>query len=998
MTFKYLVFFLILLIVVVLFISTLLNNIEGARPRTIIENRQVSTKQTDIDPTTGNVPINTAVHLWTNIGEMRNIARQYKYIVSDWSSHLNLIINKIGCNFSILDKTTNTWIRVEMQYRVPTINKVCKRIFKRTICSSSVSYVMRTNTQRRMNVSNARFYKIDIQDYRVLMEQIANEYNIRNDAELRKAIRFSASEGFETIEGFNENQIKNATTLDKYNRKPVAFQKAIDNINQNDYTVSERQFAGMLKQYASSGKTNSDFKNYITAMKQFGLNREEDANVLKQFIKSRLTQNNKQPVNIEVLITTYFPSYGITNVSDIVDVTNRTPGPFTNTIQRLGLMKQNIFPTNANKDNCIMEKLKRINGITIRTVGKNSQNHYYMNDFFDAFNSYNVRPMKFFRKIYQKYVDLSIQMSIKPIDETLYYIQTFGPDMETAFNNMQKILGELSMQSLNEYITYVDVIKVRFVNTSRPNATVLVKIWKDFVRYYREVAYGKDVKLDDPVTVTTLSRVLTEIEDWYSSNKPPEITSSTYFNVTIDEFQSFFEILYTKKYNIEALKRDIRFGSTCKRFLTSTNKESFTSSMKHKTEETEDTVFTKIQHFIENLFGVFFTDKEGAQTISDSTLLSSFGINEFTEELGQLETKLLQLDINSLNRNVDTQTNMMRFIQIMVKNGIVYRDMDGLIEILNQFEVKNVVEWIDVLKYLSKINISGVENIKAFLSKIVKFGVVKGDKFKLFLEYIYRFGADFSSVTINAFNNFIDDMIRFGFTYHTPVKINVTNTVITYLVTSGIRINTYTTRPLQIPNCNPLNVDNFPSIFLNDLYNYSKISGTPYPNNMYDVQNPDFIVSIPSCDIIEMMQQAHMLINRLDKYNNYNAILHPNIINIISFFYKEEVDEIKQESQFYSSFENRVNMMNGVSSAIIRYADTIKLRDQIAYKLYNNIGVFLTIFPALSFQYFSSEIRSTCMNGKCRFDDYVNPNNTTCKASTKDPTVNYRLDPPVIPR
>ena len=240
-------------------------------------------------------------------------------------------------------------------------------------------------------------------------------------------------------------------------------------------------------------------------------------------------------------------------------------------------------------------------------------------------------------------------------------------------------------------------------------------------------------------------------------------------------------------------------------------------------------------------------------------------------------------------------------------------------------------------------------------------------------------------------------MIRFGFTYHTPVKMNTADTVIEYLIKSGITMNTYTSRPVQISGCRQLSVDNFPSVFMNSLYGYSMTSGTPYPNDMFDVKNPKFIENVSKCDIIEFMQRAYMITNRLNNLNGYDEVFQHNILNIISFFYKEELNEIKKESDFYRSFDNRIAMMNGVSIAISKYAETFKNINPENYENYITISIFIAIYPALSFQYFSNQILATCVNGKCRFDNYVDPRNTTCKASTKDPTINYRTDSPVIP-
>jgi hypothetical protein len=167
---------------------------------------------------------------------------------------------------------------------------------------------------------------------------------------------------------------------------------------------------------------------------------------------------------------------------------------------------------------------------------------------------------------------------------------------------------------------------------------------------------------------------------------------------------------------------------------------------------------------------------------------------------------------------------------------------------------------------------------------------------------------------------------------------------------------------------------------------------------MRDVQTTTYIDQMESCYILEIMQQAYMVMNKLDEFNGESAILRPNIINIIPFFYKEEVDEIKKSSDYYSSFDNRIAMMHGVSNGIATYSETLRKNDPISADNYVTISAVITVFPLLAFQYFSDEILSSCTDGTCKFDIYVDPKNTTCKASTTDQTINYRSEAPVIPK
>jgi hypothetical protein len=161
-------------------------------------------------------------------------------------------------------------------------------------------------------------------------------------------------------------------------------------------------------------------------------------------------------------------------------------------------------------------------------------------------------------------------------------------------------------------------------------------------------------------------------------------------------------------------------------------------------------------------------------------------------------------------------------------------------------------------------------------------------------------------------------------------------------------------------------------------------------------KSPDLIESVPVCNMVDNIQEAYMLCKNIDEYNGKQTIIRQNVQNIIAFFYKEELDDIKAKSPKYKSMENRLSLMNEVSVGIIRFSSQFNPTDMSAYKLYTSIASFITVFPALAFQYISNEIHIKCnnnnndSNGECQYDIYVDPKYSFSKASTREKPFSLR--------
>lgn len=333
----------------------------------------------------------------------------------------------------------------------------------------------------------------------------------------------------------------------------------------------------------------------------------------------------------------------------------------------------------------------------------------------------------------------------------------------------------------------------------------------------------------------------------------------------------------------------------------------------------------------------------------------------------------------------------------MVQIGIYNSDLEDFIRILVSFGAKDVKDWYDVLSKLTSIRIVGGTNVKIFLNKITEFGVKYNHNFNLFIEYLIRFKTNFSSGDLTPVINFMRDMKITQNTYKTPQGTSVVNNIITYFSNYNITLMMYfSNSSFGINTCNQSMPKNFPSLLVNSLYEYGNTGS--YGNSIYDIQanhNPSTLFDL--CDVVNSMQEAYMITNALQIYNNRPALIVPNVTILASFFYQEEMDALVNQPNYYGNIQKRVSLMNDIANGMVRYSAVFKDGRQTEFDLYNNIAKFLKIFPALAFQYISNEFMEKCNNGQeCWYNVYVDPTYSECKASTSKKTMNYRPNPPVL--
>jgi hypothetical protein len=388
---------------------------------------------------------------------------------------------------------------------------------------------------------------------------------------------------------------------------------------------------------------------------------------------------------------------------------------------------------------------------------------------------------------------------------------------------------------------------------------------------------------------------------------------------------------------------------------------------------------------------MFSITREGLPNYPDVMVMDAFGINDFSEQqLGEFEKRLIGLGVNDIDPNADTWTNIMSFLKVMALNGIRYNGFDAFITVMTNFGANKILDWYSVMEQTTRIRIGGITNITNFLNEITKFGIRYTSNFNEFTTNITKLKPNFYSGNLSPLISFLSDMRLIGFTYETPEKTITTNGFISYLEKLGITFDMYSsTVKFRLPSCSYL-PSKFPSLLVNALYNYSNASGTEYGHNMHDIKTPNLIESVPVCNMVDNMQEAYMLCKNISEYNGKQTIIRQNIQTIIAFFYKEELNEIKAKSKKYTSMENRVSLMNGVSVGILRFSEQFNPTDMPAYNLYTSIASFITVFPALTFQYISNEIHIKCNDGSCQYDIYVDPKYSFCKASIRNPTISLR--------
>ena len=1030
-----------IVIIFILFIITIIaiqlisakNHIEEYRINSGTTKSQTSYSGID------NYKVPSDLNRWPELESMKKVCASYGYTVSDWKSHIDLLVNVIGVPFNIRTETTNNW-SVDRYTGVYTVSE--KRqytyyyIFKQwrhgkwrdATGQRSYTYYVNTIKYYAYDITTNKESK-DTQyrfaEYNKFIEQVVKN-GIKNDTYIAKEQTFNNSsqlQSFTTIEGLDTtNKIKLAKYQpdDKYG----VTNNIYDTIKSTGYELSSADFYMFQDKFASNGKTLGEMKQYINTLQKFGINSYVATNAFKNHIYKDLNPRNYAIVEESTLINTYFSKYGLTSVTEFIN--NKVDGGFSSAVKIHDLhnLYISLFPTNTNSTKCIMDRMHSISSVNIPTMGMNqTTNKYNIDQFFQEFKTKNVSAHTFFYKIYDIYSALKINMSPYNLNQTLHIISAIVPNNLTlSFERLNDILNPQNLNmTFNEYIKLTNILQPK-VGFDKNN---IVELWNAFKTYYSTIAYEAGVLVDSPVTVDTLEKWFTEIQTYYEQNSPLKNSpnfSPTFFSPNNGDFIYFLKtVLIGGLYKMSDMKRDIAIGMTYPKLIstyksTLPQQSGFTALSYETTEGSfysdpigESSFFTQIYNKFEKWTKYGFqllngnaTIYEGAETMSqsDANTLNSFGITSFSNgSLRDLEKLLIENNVSQIDPSKTIWTNIMTFVSAMVKIQITNNNLRDFIKLMKDFHAQYIPDWYVVLNKLATIKLVNYPDVRRFIQTSTMFGVYYDKNFDLFIMKLTQFNANFAATGLRPFITFFSDMDKMGYTYNTPQGVQIVNNIIDYFISYKFSLTTYSSdAKLPLVKCKSPNSSELPEGFCHSLvlalFYYNKSS---YYHSMYDIRTPSLFNRIHYCNAIDAMQQAYMLCTGTLSYNGLQSVVSQNITIVIPFFYKEEVDAILSDNKKYSNIENRVKIMHDIARAMDNYAERFNTNEtKTDLLLYSSLSAVLNIFPAVTFQYFAEDIKSKCGNGNCAYSIYLDPDYTHCKASTTRKTTNYRPSPPVV--
>ena len=838
-----------------------------------------------------------------------------------------------------------------------------------------------------------------ITNYENIIRQFVSS-NLHNDADVLSTNNFNIST-FTTMEGFADKVVNGIPITGRYidqtdkitiAGKNIVTNSIIDTIVNHNYNVQTTNFNAFVNKFKNAGKPMSDLTTYIQTMKSIGINSETIANKMVERLKQYCSNGDAPFHDIIKLITVNFKKYGITNVSAIFNEVSprEEDGWFIQTVKsyQLHTLSLPLLPStvsNATSDS-VMDQMYKINH-SIKTIGIN-----YMPRFFSDFNTYGVNSVSFFNSIYPIYSDTSLEIynyqavgSSNGLSNALYKINGLSNSgLISAFQTLKSLLGQLHL-NFNNYIQFTIQLKSRVLYTD------IIPVWNDFKTYYTTISYPSPASPPDAnVTTVTLISWIDEINS---------VSSNSYFSNEKGEFDTFLQILINHNYTTYRLKTDIGLGQTYDEFMNMHSNEQFQgiSNMMYD----DDDIFQNFARWFHSLFGMQFVEtmksksnkKSASKKVSESnkTILNRFGITDFNKQLLSVENKLKKYGVKNMNSKKSEWENIVNVIDKLTRVNITIQQLDEFVLLMISFGAITITDWYNVLDKLTLLKIKSYDNIKTFITKITEFGVKYNQNFDLFIQYLNVFKSDFSNGNLIPVINFMKDMKTTQNTYNTSQGTEVVNNIITYFINYDFTLMVYYSNS-SFSKCSQTIPKNFPSLLVNSLYNYN--STGLYGNSLYDIQANQNLTRFDQCDVVNAMQEAYMITNTLNTYNNRPELIVPNVTTIAAFFYKEELEAIVRQAEYPN--RKRISMMNDIANGMVRYASIFKGIQQPVSDSYNNIAKILKIFPALTFQYFANEFISKCNETECLYSFYVDPTYSECKASTERPHLNYRPNPPVL--
>jgi hypothetical protein len=778
----------------------------------------------------------------------------------------------------------------------------------------------------------------------------------------------------------------------------------IKELKQTGFKVTVEEYNQWIK---GLSRTNTNVNNYVESASKFGLDSEDRIygfyKVIKQILGINVEQN-PPPFVIEYAVQFLKNWLNINNMnelnkfSELIDKYNLKSVPGLPIINVIIILKSiNVYWTDFDNFFGVWQShdilTNDVMNITLNALIDQSTFNY----------KYNGRDPSKLREETKKLNDMINFALYSDVDITTS-LKIQNP--VNAFNTLKSTLQNLNV-NYETYIKYYDKLQ-KLVGVQINMKTIL----PNFTKYYNTVAYS-DVpgyKLANPVTMTTL------FDEFIYKIDPPE-SSDKYFSICGVDFNAFLTNITNSKITINNIITQRNYGggpstggqSYCD-FMRGMTKMGFSTFSSDKNSQMEEPdAFTQfinsISTFVYNVFG----GKEGAETMNNTqtskpasrpakdVFKSFFGKDDYSTLLQTFEA-----DVN--RRGISTHDNVVIFADNCVSLKLYYSDYPELCKIFDDFNGGGTMtadKLIEVISSLGKVGISGIDDIKSLISLISNFGVKFSTNFANFLDNIAIFNRGSNeNVDLSAIRKFINDMSDAKLTYATAPGTTSVNNIIAYFVSINIPLRMYYSGSPGIPisitgECEVKKIPaNFPSLLVNSLRNYSKKS-EKYGNSLYDIRTPSVFNALSLCDRITAMQQAYMLSENMNSYNNAPSIIIPNVILILSFFYENEIDAILNESNVYSDMDKRVLMMQDMAIAMNTQANNFKADNKPhEYKTYISMSNMLKTYPALMFQYLSNDIKSKYASSN--YKDYVGCKHTFSKACETDRTINLRTIQPVV--
>ena len=886
--------------------------------------------------------------------------------------------------------------------------------------------------------------KIDkktISNYADIIKKFVNNkcYN-DSDVIMANNLNMSGTNGFTTMEGFVEGATTVASTTtppyggispnslfvsndDKIKitnnagqQVDIVTNKIIDAIVLNNYKISRNDLGSFMYRFISVGKTVDDINTYIKKNLEFGIDSDFLYNIMiKRLIE--ISPNPDQYKDQEKLFEN-LRFFGVTNANGIVYLSRGqyADGWFVYTIKVRGLSnyKLQLLPSTlpGNGPESILSKLQPIDGIiktskmTVTVYGWNVYSFPYL---LYIFSHYNVNGLTFFNEIYPIYSDQTLQIynyspinpKSDPLIDALYKINSFSSSgLVDSFKRLKEFLGQNGLNmTFNDYVRFVDALRVRV----KYNCSI-IELWIRFKTYYSTVAFP------NAFTSKILPSNLIDMIDQIKSKSG----NDRYFIEDYADFYKYLQILIDKKYQLSRVLDDVSLGKTYNEFLENYKTSITIPSQNFTTINKQEPDFLQyLTDGFNSLFGIK-SEFEGLETNTrtidmeaDIIVLSKFGITDYNVQLKTVEDLLLQYNIQEINPSNTRWRNIINIIDKLTKVSINLNNLKKFITAMVDFKADTIQKWYNVLEQLSLVQIKGFENIEGFIILMIRFGVSYSNNFFHFINILIEFKADIS-ISLDTVRVFLDDMMYVGYKYNTHRK--EVDDLVRYFIKCKYVLTTYSvfnnaqfSKELCTADTNVLPIAGLPRIIVRSFYDY-KSANANISNNLYDIRNASLLNDIPYCDVIESMQQVLLIVmpNLRPDTNRYKDAIPrfvPNISLVIAFLYKEEFDQIINNTDAYADYAKRVALVRDMATGIIAYKDSLKNKEEYkeSFELYTSLAKTLNTFPVLCFQYIANYITSSCNNVNCEYSKFVNPELSFSKARNDGKMTNYRFKEPPKP-